>query len=174
MSPRFGSKVVKHCPKGHLMEMAWRSCPQCTGGQPAVQARRRDMTEMTMILGVPPVSRAEVAAPLKPQWSVCLSATTGPATGQRLEAMPGRYKLGRAPRDEAGFTAVAFGDGGMSRDHFALEVGVAAVILRDLGSTNGTFVNGSRIERHILAPGDSVRAGETIFTVELNLGGPAA
>ena len=62
----------------------------------------------------------------------------------------------------------------MSRDHFALEVGVAAVILRDLGSTNGTFVNGSRVERYILAPGDSVRAGETIFRVELNLGGASS
>lgn len=156
------------------MEMAWRSCPRCSGGRPAEAAPARDMTEMTMIFGAPPVEREAPAAPVRPEWIVCLSATTGPAAGRKVEAMPGRYKLGRAPREESGFTVVAFGDSGMSRDHFALEVGVAAVILRDLGSTNGTFVNGSRVERHILSPGDSLRAGETIFRVELNLAGPPA
>lgn len=153
------------------MEMVWRTCPRCSGGRPAEQAHGRDMTEMTMILGAPPVARPEPIAPARPQWIVCLTATTGPATGQRFEGMPGRFKLGRGPREEAGFTVVAFGDGGMSRDHFALEVGTAAVIVRDLGSTNGTFVNGSRIERHILTPGDSLRAGETVFRVELATSG---
>ena len=174
MSPVGGAKVLKHCAQGHLMEMAWRSCPRCSGGRPAEEAPVRDMTEMTMIFGAPPVARPQPVAPAKPQWVACFSATSGPANGRRLEAMPGRYKLGRAPKDEAGFTIVGFGDAGMSRDHFALEVGVAAVILRDLGSTNGTFVNGSRVERHILTPGDSVRAGETIFRVELNLGGASS
>ena len=61
----------------------------------------------------------------------------------------------------------------MSRDHFALEAGVAAVVLRDLGSTNGTHVNGSRVDRHILADGDLVRAGETSFRVRLSLGSPS-
>src|SRR5262252_642764 len=26
-----GRKVVKRCPQGHEMEMAWRDCPRCTG-----------------------------------------------------------------------------------------------------------------------------------------------
>jgi pSer/pThr/pTyr-binding forkhead associated (FHA) protein len=59
----------------------------------------------------------------------------------------------------------------MSRDHFALEAGLAAVVLRDLGSTNGTFVNNTRVERHMLAEGDIVRAGATSFQVRLSLGG---
>ena len=172
MSPGPGRKVVKHCPQGHLMEMAWRSCPRCSGGTAAEEAHGRDMTEMTMILGASAMARPEPVAPARPAWIVCFTATTGPATGQRFEATAGRYKLGRGPREEAGFQVVAFGDSGMSRDHFALEVGVAAVILRDLGSTNGTFVNGSRIERHVLGASDSVRAGETVFRVELNLVGP--
>ncbi|MEO5987471.1 MAG: FHA domain-containing protein [Candidatus Eisenbacteria bacterium] len=172
MSPSSGRKVVKHCPQGHLMEMAWRSCPRCSGGEPAEEVHGRDMTEMTIILGAPPIARPQPLAPARPSWIVCFTAQTGPVTGQRLEATAGRYKLGRGPREEADFKVVGFNDSGMSRDHFALEVGVAAVIVRDLGSTNGTFVNGSRIERHVLAPGDSVRAGETVFRVELNLAGP--
>ena len=68
---------------------------------------------------------------------------------------------------------VGLPDPSMSRDHFALEAGVAAVVLRDLGSTNGTFVNEARVERHMLAEGDMVRAGATSLRVRLSLGGPA-
>lgn len=38
--------------------------------------------------------------------------------------------------------------------------------IRDLGSTNGTFVNGKRIEGQVdLSPGDEVRIGGVIFEV---------
>ena len=84
--------------------------------------------------------------------------------------MPGRYKLGRAPKDEEGFTVVGFGDAGMSRDHFALEVGVAAVILRDLGSTNGSFVEGRRVERSAtLENGQILQVGRHVIKLGLIL-----
>jgi pSer/pThr/pTyr-binding forkhead associated (FHA) protein len=34
----------------------------------------------------------------------------------------------------------------------------------DLGSTNGTFVNGERVQRHTLRPGDEIRIGGTRIT----------
>ena len=36
-------------------------------------------------------------------------------------------------------------------------------VLRDLNSTNGTFVNGQRIERHELRPGDRIQIGRTVL-----------
>ena len=43
-----------------------------------------------------------------------------------------------------------------------------AVIVEDLGSTNGTFVNGQRIEgRKRLANGDEVRFGDTVWKAEV-------
>jgi serine/threonine-protein kinase len=39
--------------------------------------------------------------------------------------------------------------------------------LRDLGSTNGTFVNGQRVESIYLKSGDRVQGGETILEVEV-------
>jgi hypothetical protein len=160
-------KVVKHCPEGHVMQMSWRTCPKCTGRTPQTEARGRDMTEMTVILGAPPVERPEAVAPPPPTWVALLVAASGPETGRRIEVEPGRWKFGKAPREEAGFRCVTLRDGFMSRDHFALEAGVAAVVLRDLGSTNGTFVGTDRVERHILSEGDVVRAGETAFRVSL-------
>ncbi len=167
-------KVVKHCPEGHPMRMEWRTCPRCSGTRPEAEAPARDATEMTVILGAPPVQRPEPAPEPPPTWIALLTVASGPETGRRIEIHPGRWKFGKGPREEAGFTLVQIADNFMSRDHFALEAGTAAVVLRDLGSTNGTFANTSRVERHILAEGDLVRAGETTFRVSLATKGPAS
>lgn len=170
LPPMFSSsrpKVIKRCPQGHPMQMSWRTCPKCTGRAPAAVDSARDMTEQTMIFGAPPVARPEPEPVRAPDWVALLAAATGPEAGRKVEITPGRWKLGKQPREEEGFQCVTIRDGFMSRDHFALEAGVAAVILRDLGSTNGTFVGTDRIERHILREGDTIRAGETTFRVSL-------
>ncbi len=155
------------------MQMSWRTCPRCTGSAAPQKPAGRDMVDQTVIFGAPPPRAPEPVAAPKPSWVALLSASAGPLAGRQFEIQPGRWKLGRSPGEEAGLQLVTVPDPGMSRNHFVLEAGVAAVVLRDLGSTNGTFVNGSRVDRHILADGDQVRAGETTFRVSLSLGGPA-
>jgi hypothetical protein len=169
----FGPRVLKHCAQGHVVQMAWRTCPRCTGNAAPRTPAGRDMVDQTVVFGAPAVRAPQPVAAPKPDWVALLTASAGPAAGHDYAVRPGRWKLGRAPREESGFQLLAVPDPSMSRDHFALEAGVAAVVLRDLGSTNGTFVNGSRVERSILAEGDQVRAGETTFRVQLSLGGPA-
>jgi len=156
------------------MQMSWRTCPRCSGERPETAGKGREMTEMTVIFGAPPVARPAPGLVAAPEWVALLSAVTGPESGRRLEITPGRWKLGKAPREEEGFRAIVVRDGFMSRDHFALEAGVAAVVLRDLGSTNGTFVGGEKVERHVLREGDQVRAGETTFRVSLAPKAPPA
>jgi pSer/pThr/pTyr-binding forkhead associated (FHA) protein len=46
--------------------------------------------------------------------------------------------------------------------------------VEDLGSTNGTFVNGRRVERAALAPGDQVRLGRAELMVERTVPLPEA
>ncbi|MEJ8855360.1 FHA domain-containing protein [Variovorax robiniae] len=46
-----------------------------------------------------------------------------------------------------------------SRKHARITVEPAFVTIEDLGSSNGTFVNGVRIDRQVLAHGDEVRIG---------------
>jgi signal transduction histidine kinase len=48
----------------------------------------------------------------------------------------------------------------VSRRHAEITVGDEAVVLSDLGSSNGTFVNRERVEKHTLAPDDSITIGE--------------
>ncbi len=61
---------------------------------------------------------------------------------------------------------IPLGDPTISRRHASLERAGEQVIVRDLGSSNGTFVNGRRVEAGILAPGDTVTFGKVTFRVE--------
>lgn len=54
-----------------------------------------------------------------------------------------------------------------SRHHCLLEIAPPQCFLRDLGSTNGTFVNGMRLETAHLKSGDRIQGGETIIEVEV-------
>ncbi len=76
-----------------------------------------------------------------------------PLAGQRLT-------LGRASISELCYPD----DAGLSRQHLAFESEGSEWFLRDLGSKNGTILNGSRIDgRNPLKPGDRVMAGHLIL-----------
>ncbi|HEY8227250.1 MAG TPA: protein kinase [Pyrinomonadaceae bacterium] len=63
-----------------------------------------------------------------------------------------------------------------SRNHCLLEINPPHSFLRDLDSTNGTFVNGQRVKQVFLNNGDQIQGGETILCVEVGIDrtGPAA
>lgn len=63
---------------------------------------------------------------------------------------------------EAG-NGIAIGEGSVSRRHARIEVRRDGVWIVDLGSTNGTLVNGSKIESHCLEDHDLVRVGDTLL-----------
>ena len=56
-------------------------------------------------------------------------------------------------------------DGRCSRRHAVIEDGPEGLAIRDAGSSNGIIVNGRRLERSRLSPGDTVRLGDTIIKV---------
>ena len=58
-------------------------------------------------------------------------------------------------------------DSALSRDHFLIEINPPRCEVRDLGSTNGTFVNERRVERVRLSSGDRIAAGQSIFQVRV-------
>ncbi len=63
------------------------------------------------------------------------------------------------------------GDPYISRHHFILELDPPSCYLKDLGSTNGTVVNGARLERGELRElfrGDEIRVGKTMLKLELD------
>ena len=79
--------------------------------------------------------------------------TQGPLTGQRLEP-EGELVIGREG------AALTIEDSELSRRHAAIRPVEGGIEIEDLGSLNGTFVNGQRIDAPTrLAGGDSVKLG---------------
>ncbi|MDI9641357.1 FHA domain-containing protein [Kamptonema cortianum] len=54
----------------------------------------------------------------------------------------------------------------MSRKHALVQIGTAGLQVQDLGSTNGTYINGQRIQNGVLRPGDTLLVGSSTFKVE--------
>jgi hypothetical protein len=51
-----------------------------------------------------------------------------------------------------------------SRRHAEITGGPNGFTLTDLGSTNGTYVNGDRVREHLLQPGDQIEIGASLIT----------
>ena len=60
----------------------------------------------------------------------------------------------------------------VSRRHCEIQVSEEGVTVRDLGSTNGTYVNDKRIAEAPLKPGDQLNGGPVVFVVQID-GEPA-
>ncbi|MBS2012700.1 MAG: sigma 54-interacting transcriptional regulator [Deltaproteobacteria bacterium] len=54
----------------------------------------------------------------------------------------------------------------VSRRHASFEISGGCLRIRDAGSTNGTFVNGTRTVEALLSGGETIRMGTTILSVE--------
>jgi pSer/pThr/pTyr-binding forkhead associated (FHA) protein len=70
--------------------------------------------------------------------------------------------IGRDPAQEIPLA----GDGTASRRHARVYQVQGGWMLRDEGSSNGTWVNGVRVQEQPLFPGDAVRVGQTEFRFE--------
>ncbi len=95
--------------------------------------------------------------------ALALHALHGPTeavVGERI-ALEGPVELGRA----ALLPSEGRDDRVLSRRHARFFLEGASVVIEDLGSSNGTFVNGRRIERAVLREGDVVELGTYAFLV---------
>src|SRR5437016_3225061 len=61
-----------------------------------------------------------------------------------------------------------------SRNHCLLEIAPPRCFLRDLGSTNGTYVNSQRTRETFLNNGDQIQGGETVLLVEVTADQPGS
>ena len=85
-----------------------------------------------------------------------------PDGSSRTIAFDGRpLTIGRAPDN-----GLVLRDGRASRHHARIDGRRGTLILADLGSTNGSFVNDRRVESVALGAGDRIRIGTTALVVE--------
>jgi pSer/pThr/pTyr-binding forkhead associated (FHA) protein len=135
-------------------------CPYC--------GQMRDANGLCACAPVGPPAPSPVApaaaAPPQPAapatWR--LVAVAGPYIGQVFTLAKGEVTLGRdAARD-----VPLLNDGMVSRRHARILVrqGVAEIV--DDGSSNGTYVNGKRVSRQPVRPGDELTLGASRFRLE--------
>ena len=92
---------------------------------------------------------------------VISSPTLEPGEGRMLDSAP--ITVGRGPQNDVALD----GDDFASAKHARIEPRRDGVWVEDVGSTNGTFLNGIKLTRpRKLTPGDVVRVGETELRYE--------
>lgn len=88
-------------------------------------------------------------------FSWALIVETGPQAGLTYVLGPGATVLGRGADSD-----IFLEDVTVSRHHARVTVGDAGLLIEDLGSTNGTYVNGQWADAASLAAGDEVFIGK--------------
>jgi hypothetical protein len=87
---------------------------------------------------------------------------SGPARGTKVALRRGLNRIGQISEND-----IALDSDAVSRRHAEIEVQGRNVQIRDLDSTNGTFVNDKRLERDSpLRPGDRIRIADVEFVYE--------
>ena len=83
-----------------------------------------------------------------------LVVVRGPSTGARFLLDHDVITIGRHPDADLFLDDVT-----VSRNHAEIHRTAHGLVLRDLGSLNGTYVSGARVDEHDLVTGDEVQVG---------------
>lgn len=97
-----------------------------------------------------------------------------------LRFISGKYQGGEFPLPDSGEIVIGRSseldmvlvEDMVSRRHAKITVASGQIFLQDLGSTNGSFVNGEKIKRAKLDEGDRILIGTSIIKVVATDGGP--
>jgi pSer/pThr/pTyr-binding forkhead associated (FHA) protein len=83
---------------------------------------------------------------------------TGPNPGKVFELSKNELYIGRDVNND-----IVINDSEISRKHARILMQAGGFVLEDLGSTNGSFINGQRLMGpHVLRPGETVMLGENV------------
>ena len=145
-------------------------CTKC--GQTTIVEVKRRVDETMVISPMPSFARADASTQrlrlppvdeglhLPKDVNIVLKVISGPQQGQSLPLANPRIVIGRKGAD------FPLSDQEVSRHHCVLEVRDRFVNLKDLNSTNGTFLEDERVRAAVLQDGAEFRVGST--TIRLN------
>ncbi len=172
----------RHCGTPHVLD------DERIAGQSRVQFRCSKCGQTTLLdVSAPPV-RTQVTTPLpasaqRPSGpplggtivsrgsglalprdkTITLSIIQGPSKGLKYQLVKPQASVGRA----GGGAEVEINDPEVSRMHCAVEVQQDLVHLRDLGSTNGTYINEERVEAAVLEHLSEFRVGSSLVLLTI-------
>ncbi len=86
----------------------------------------------------------------------------GPQTGEIFPLKEGKLRIGRSQEAD-----IHLNSNGVSKEHLEIALVGSKIFLTDLNSSNGTFLNGTRIKGGTLKPGDKVGVHDIILEIVL-------
>lgn len=91
---------------------------------------------------------------------VALLVQTPGTTPREVNVEGPTMRIGRGTSND-----LVLADGRVSREHGLVAARQGGLVYTDLDSTNGSFVNGTRVREVALGPGDVLRVGDSTITV---------
>lgn len=112
------------------------------------------MSEQTVIKMKPTAKEQE-----KPQQKIpCLVVLEGSGVGEIFKIEKNLVVIGRDAKCD-----IRIWEEGISRQHAKIEKQQNVYVISDMGSTNGTFVNGEQFPQTIINEGDKIRVGDVLL-----------
>ncbi|MEZ4368361.1 MAG: FHA domain-containing protein [Kofleriaceae bacterium] len=133
------------------LDKTWDACPFCAQAAQAAAAAVKKPVLKTQAFSMDPTGRPGQNMMLG--WLVPLQ---GPHKGELYTLSPATT-IGNDPT-----CGVVLQDQYMSGKHAEIKVENGIWVLKDLGSTNGTYVNNRRVEKHELVDSDFVKFGSSL------------
>jgi Protein of unknown function (DUF3662)/FHA domain len=159
VSPEDYERLAEHA---EYLQRAWAELLQdlaakvgvtFTGGEARVSMAPRASVPLGAV-----AIEVEGAAARDAQFSLRMVKGVPP---DRVYSIEGATRVGRGEESQ-----IVLVDPSVSRAHAIVEVDGAQPVVRDLGSTNGTFVNGRRVSVEALRDGDELLFGNTRMRFE--------
>ena len=149
--PPPAARAHRSIPQADLrLETGVTSAPSTSASSPEILPTLTDadpIIEKTMVINANPTLRA----------------LSGPGAGKNFPLMSGgRTTLGRSRSND-----IVIPEDAASAHHCRIDREGDSYVIHNQRSTNGTWVNGAKVERAVLQHGDKVKIGETIFLVSL-------
>ena len=150
----------KVCPNGHVMHPSWDSCPYCVELQQSMAARSMPMPsegQGTALVNLSDLGRSAKDAK---KGEVCgwLVALNGQHKGEDFRLRVGKNVVGTAADCDVVLT-----DKKVSRKHATVRYEGGEFQIADLDSSNGTFVNEEKVQKHDLIDNDIIKLGDVEF-----------
>lgn len=133
-----------------------KECPNCG----ALLADRTQGYELVDGILVPVNNAAKNHEGKVPRY-YSLYITKGPQKDVRFDLLNSYYSIGRNPHCDIFLSHVT-----VSRKHAVIMINDGVMMVKDSGSTNGTWVNGSITSEAVLREGDILQIGAFVMTVE--------
>ena len=104
-------------------------------------------------------SPASAASPRSPSGKeACLVVIYGSELGKKYNLNSASLVIGRSSKCD-----IQIDQESISRNHSKIVNTGKSILIRDLGSTNGTYVNDEPVDEYVLRDGDLIKIGRTIF-----------